>query len=164
MRVITIERSVDTDKTVDALRGVNNEISYESLCAATGLPMARQRQVLASARRILEKEGILFGAMWKIGLRRLFDSDKVVQSEHTKKRIGRAASRGVKRLDTISDYDKLSKNEQQTAAINRIVFSVVKAQSRAKPEKILEAVAKPDVEKVASTVAVLKPRKVLGSI
>src|SRR4051812_43492873 len=93
---LTFERNIDTDAVVIALRGVNDEISYRSLASQTGLSVSRAKQVLASARRALRSEGVLFGVVRGEGLRRLTDSDIVKKPEAFKKRVFRGAGRELK--------------------------------------------------------------------
>jgi hypothetical protein len=131
---MTFERSPDTDAVIDALRGCNNEISYRDLARQSGLTLGRAKQVLASARRALRADKILFGTIRGEGLRRLTDSDKVKKPEAFKKRVFRGAGRELKDLATIANFGALEKVEQHSCTINRTVLNVLRQQARVKPE------------------------------
>lgn len=131
---MTFERSPDTDAVVIALRGANLEIAYQSIAQQTGLPLKRVMGVTTSARRILENEGVLFGAVRGVGLRRLSDLDKVKQPEDFKKRVFRGAGRALKRLDTISNFEDLSQTDRHSVVTNKTVLNVIRSQAHVKPE------------------------------
>jgi hypothetical protein len=126
---MTFERSVITDKLVQILRGTNDEVSYKSLANQVDVPIGLVKSTLASARRILTKEKILFGAIRGIGLKRLADIDKSAQSDYDKKRLRRASSRYNKKLDTIEDFNRLPNIEQLRVTTNRTIFSLIHAQT-----------------------------------
>jgi hypothetical protein len=90
------------------------------------------RPAIASARRILLNEKIVFQPIPKYGLRRLSDSEKVQSTERFKTVIRRAATRGIKRLDSVDKYELLSPADQMTARLNRMTFDMMRTQA-AKP-------------------------------
>lgn len=132
---MTFERSPDTDAVIHTLQGCNNEISYRDLARQSGLTLGRAKQVLASARRALRSEKILFGTIRGEGLRRMTDSDKVKKPEAFKKRVARGAGRELKDLATIANFGALEKVEQHACTINRTVLNVLRQQARVKPEE-----------------------------
>lgn len=131
---MTFERSPDTDAVILALRGCNNEISYRDLARQAGLSVGRAKQVLASARRALRADKILFGTIRGEGIRRLTDSDKVKKPEAFKRRVSRGAGRELKDLGTIANFGALEKVEQHSCTINRTVLNVLRQQARVKPD------------------------------
>ncbi len=131
---MTFERSPDTDAVIVALRGCNNEISYRDIARQSGLSLNRSKQVLASARRALRADKILFGTIRGEGLRRLTDSDKVRKPEAFKKRVFRGAGRELKDLSTIANFGGLEKVEQHSCTINRTVLNVLRQQARVKSD------------------------------
>ena len=131
---LTFERSPDTEAVIVALRGCNNEISYRDLARQSGLSLGRAKQVLASARRVIRSEGVLFGVIRGEGLRRPTDSDKVKKPEAFKKRVYRGAGRELKDLSTIANFGALEKVEQHSCTINRTVLNVLRQQANVKPE------------------------------
>lgn len=131
---MTFERSADTESVVTTLRGVNLEISYRQLAQQADLSPKRTMSVLASARRILENEGILFGVNRGVGLRRLSDTDKVKQPEDFKKRVFRGAGRALKRLGTISSFENLSQPDRHSVVTNKTILNVIRSQAQVKPE------------------------------
>lgn len=136
------ERSPDTNTIISLLRGCNDEISYYELARQSGLPIQRVKSVLPSARRALRIEsGVLFGVVRGEGLRRLTDADKVRKPEYFMKKVFRGAGRELKDLSTISDFCRLSKNDQQSVTTHRTVLNVMRQQASMKtveiePEKI----------------------------
>jgi hypothetical protein len=151
---MSFERSADTDSVIIALRGCNNEVSYRDLANQAGLTLQRTKQVLASARRVLRADnGVLFGVIRGVGLRRLTDVDKVKKPEAFKKRVFRGAGREIKDLGTISDFGGLSKADQHSVSTNRTVLNVLRHQSNVKPEPPKATTAKqpmPDIAKLIS--------------
>jgi hypothetical protein len=132
MAKMIIERSPDTDAVASVLRDANGEISYETIARKTKLPIDRVKAVNQSAQRILLKEGITFSAIRGFGLKRLTDQDKVIEPESRKKRMRRAATLGLKRLETISDFGRLTQAEQHSVTINRTIFNVIRSQAMTK--------------------------------
>lgn len=132
--MLTFERSIDTQTVIDTLRGVNDEISYGHLAQRCKLSTARVKQVLASARRSLRRENILFGVIFGQGLRRLGDLDKARKTENIKRKISRAAKREIKDLATIEHFEALPNIEQTMVSTNRVVLHVIAQQAMVKPE------------------------------
>lgn len=126
----TFERSADTDKIIEVLRGVNDEITYSELASRTRLSRTRCKQLLRTARKALMKDKIVFGVEIGVGLARLADGDKVHLAARRKRHIGREAHRGIKEIETIEQFDKLSGADQIMATTNRTIFSLMKQQAR----------------------------------
>ena len=120
-------RSPETEAVAKTLRGVNGEISYQTLAASAGLQIGRLKQILSSARRILLKDKIAFGVIQNYGLKRLGDSDKVVESRADVKKLRRAAKRGKKKLSTIESFERLTPREQLVATTARTIFSLTES-------------------------------------
>ena len=90
--------------------------------------------ILGSARRILEKEGILFGTIRGEGLRRLTDSDIVKLPTSFHKRTARGAKRELKRQDCYTNFEELPQTERHTATLARITLNAVLASATTKTE------------------------------
>ena len=148
---LAFERSPDTDATIDVLRACNDEIGYRDLAKRAGLSLPRMKSVLASARRVLAKDGILFGAIRGEGLKRLTDHDKVRKPEQFKKRVFKGAGRELKHLATISDFGALQKTEQHSVTLNRTILGAIRQSASVKPDKVVEKTVSaplPDVTKL----------------
>lgn len=117
--MLNFQRSSDTEAIATALRGVNSEISYLALANQAALTVDRLKSLLPSARRSLQRERILFGVITGVGLRRLGEMEKVELSTAAIRKTSRAAKRGVKILDTITNFEQLPPTQQVTASINR---------------------------------------------
>ena len=156
MRPATFERSPDTDAVVVALRGANREISYKSIAQQTGMAMRRVMGILGSARRILEKEGILFGTIRGEGLRRLTDSDIVKLPASFHKRTARGAKRELKRQDCYTNFEDLPQTERHTATLARITLNAVLATVTTKPEASKPKAAPQPMANVADITRLVK--------
>lgn len=132
---MTLERSPDTDAVVRVLRACNDEIAYEQIALRSGLTLARSKQVLRSARRVIEKDGILFGVIRGQGLRLLADKDKTKLPEPWKKHVARGSRRVQSKLDTIANFGGLTKAEQYSVTTNRTILNVIEQQAKVKPEE-----------------------------
>jgi hypothetical protein len=132
--MLNFERSPDTEAVIIALRGVNEEATYEGLAKQANLRLPRLKEVLPSARQILRREKILFGTITGVGVKRLADTDKVRKSEHNKKRMANAAKRGIKELDTIEHFELLIPIDQLTVTTNRTIFHLTRQQLKAMPK------------------------------
>ena len=98
--MLNIEISPDVQALVDTLRTVmaGEPITYDRLSASIGRDVRQSRYLLSSARRILVREGILFGTESGKGLARL-RADQIAHIGHTtRKKIGRASRVAVKKM------------------------------------------------------------------
>ncbi len=119
-----------TTAILTALRDCNGEISWATLEAAAGQPLATIRTQIHRARLILERDsGIVFATIRGIGLRRLDDAEKVASTAEFRARIYRTAGHGTARLDAVQDMAALSPADQMTATINRTLFAAVRART-----------------------------------
>jgi hypothetical protein len=155
---IIFTRSQDTESVVKILRSANREISYETLAAATNLTIPRLKSLLPSARRILLKEKISFGTIRSFGLSRLDDSGKATKSEDDKKKVGRAAKRGLKNIESIETFDRLGTREQLVVSTNRTIFSLTLNHSRTTPQPPKETAVPETNEAAARIVRLQKDR------
>jgi hypothetical protein len=132
--MLNFERSPDTEAVIIALRGVNEEATYQGLAKQANMSLLRLKSVLRSARQILRREKILFGTITGVGVKRLADTDKVRKSEDNKKRMANAAKRGIKELDTIEHFELLIPIDQLTVTTNRTIFHLTRQQLKAMPK------------------------------
>jgi hypothetical protein len=142
---LTFDRSPDTNDVLEVLRGVNDEISYKDLAKKTSLTIARVKQVLPSARRMLfAQDGTLFGCIWGEGLKRMTDQDKARKPEAFKKRVFRGAGRELKHLESI-EISRLSKADQHMTTTNRTILELMRreAQVRSEPPPPTQTAPKP---------------------
>ncbi len=88
--------------------------TYEVLSGLIGINVQEERGALDTARKVLLREnGMVFGAVHGVGLKRLSDSEVVEQGSEAVVRIRRATRRSMTRLST-ADFDALPKTEQNT--------------------------------------------------
>lgn len=138
------ERSPDTARLIEALRGVNDEISYRDLAKRSELSERRLKECLASARRyILREDKAIFGVIKGYGIRRLSNSDKVGDGENDLKKIYRASKRSEKKLVTV-EYAPLTKEEQHRVTTLRTCNSIIAMNSKVVKRKEHVETAKPD--------------------
>lgn len=131
---MNFERAADTESVIVALRGCNDEISYRSLANQTSLTVERTKQVLASARRVLVNEKIMFGVVRGEGLRRLTDNDIVDLPPSFHKRVFKGAGRQLKYQGCINDFAALGKAKQHTQTINLTILNALRRQANVKAE------------------------------
>jgi hypothetical protein len=146
------ERSPDTDAVISVLRGCNNEIDYRDIARQSGLAVGRAKQVLASARRALRSERILFGSIRGVGLRRLTDGDIVKKPEAFKKRTFRAAGREIKDQGLIANFGALLKSQQHISTTNLTLLNVIRQQANVKVEAPKEKTAPAPAANVAQLI------------
>lgn len=110
------ERRRETQLIVDRLRAtaVGETVSYEQLAQLTGCDIeGDERHLLASARRILEHEDrIVFGAVLRVGVKRLDDQGKVEIGAIGLDRARSAARLGARRLACVEHFDLLPQASQ----------------------------------------------------
>lgn len=124
------KRSALTEQLCELLRQTNQDISYRRIEEEVGKPLSEVRGTLTNVRRYLERdEGIVFEAVWGHGLRRLTDSEKVESTKTFTRRIRRTAIRGVTRVNSVQEPDKLTNEEQLTATIQRTIFETVQREA-----------------------------------
>ncbi len=124
------DRSPLTLKLVDLLRSANGTVSYATICAAAGKPLAEIRQTLINVRRYLERdEGIVFETVRREGLRRLTDAEKVASAAKFSRSIHRTAGRGAARIGAVSDFASLSNEDQMAATLRRTMFEAVRRET-----------------------------------
>lgn len=123
------ERSETTNDLVEALRGVNDEVSYATLANQVGVGVGRMKASLASARRILvnqKPEPIKFSAIKGHGLRRLDSRGVLREAKVDTRKLGQRAGRIIKHL-RIAKHSELPPIEQVEATILRGKLSSARA-------------------------------------
>lgn len=140
------ERSPDTARVIEALRGVNDEISYRELAKRSELSERRLKECLASARRyILREDRATFGIIRGYGIRRLSNAEKVDDGEHDLKKIYRQSGRMNKKLLT-TEYGTLNKEQQHRLTTLRTCNSIISMNSRTVKRKETAKAEKPNPE------------------
>lgn len=101
-------QNVDVQILVDYLRDQSGEVTYAALSDVLGRDVRNGAwTVLASARRALQREGIVYGTIRKVGIKRLDDEEIVGTGRDALKKTRRASRRALNRL-ACADYDKLT--------------------------------------------------------
>ena len=140
------ELSAVTKWIIDALRkveSVGDIITYEDLDEAAGTSVRDNRGNLTSAIKILEREdGIRFGAVRAVGLKRL-DTDGVLDcGESSMKRIHNISRRSRRTLEYCINGDHLSNEQKVRLFAQRSVVGLFEHLTRRKKMKQIEAVVK----------------------
>lgn len=118
-----LQPSPDTKMLLKLLRGVEpgKTVMYTDLSGGLGKLVTSTNSNLASARRILERDGITFKALPNLGLRRNTETQVVGDwLPSRRKRMGKQAKRAV-RAGSQQDLTKLSKPDQVLLAANVFV-------------------------------------------
>jgi hypothetical protein len=120
------ERTEKTLRLLALLRTANGTVTYERIEAEMGEPVSDLREAIRRACTYLERdEGIVYACVPKVGYKRLSDAEKVESSTGFARRIRRNAIRGVTRINAVSDFTRLSNEEQLAATLRRTVFEAV---------------------------------------
>jgi hypothetical protein len=108
--------SVDTKAVIEILKPCSPKtvVTYEEIQKKIGRnPQKEGRSSVHSARRILERDGILFAPVKNIGLMRLDDSGVVHAAEGEVHGIRRKASRGFNRISRgVQNYTNLTQGDK----------------------------------------------------
>lgn len=110
MKKPQFEMSHDTRILADLLRKVpiGEAASYSDLSAAIARNVQEDaRYVMQSALRSLEREGIIFGAIRGVGVKRLNDAEMVSAADDAIPRIRRLSKRAMRKLASVSSFDAL---------------------------------------------------------
>lgn len=139
----SFEVSPDTWALTDFLRKsvVGQIVTYQEMAGILGRDVQNGgRHVLQSARRRLEREDILFGTVWRVGVKRLNDAEIVDQAAHDVDGIRRRADRAAKRT-LRANYSQLSGEQRlQFNTRTTLLAIIAKIASKPKVKQLEEAV------------------------
>lgn len=134
--------SANTQACEDVLRRVDvgGIASYEDLVDACGAgDIDEVRQNVLSAMRRLEREGMLFCNVMRVGYRRLSDAEILGQNdEFNRAAIRRKARRSAKQLSAV-DYDALSVDQKKQLSAKVAVYGVVHEMARERTTRKIAA-------------------------
>lgn len=101
-------------------------VSYEDMCRVTNRDLrGSDRHLVAAARKAaMQEHGAVFGTVIRVGLRRLRPQELIQEGGRQIKRIGRAAKRGGRTLDTC-DIKRLSSDERLQHAATRGILAAI---------------------------------------
>lgn len=147
------EATIETQELTIALsEAVDSEtVTYNALSDRIGQNVqTTARGILASARRRLMRDGIVFETVMKVGLKRL---PKAVVATgigpETNKKVRALVRRQIKKASTISqeDYAGLTKDEQTSYNVARshlgVLAEIAKEKSSRNTEKAVAVAGKP---------------------
>lgn len=110
MTTTIAQTSIDAQMLYERIVQLNvgESISYAELSALVGRNVQDEGHgVLATARRMAEREEIVFGTVMGQGIRRLSDPEIVDTGDHAIARVRRAAKRGANTVTAVADFDAL---------------------------------------------------------
>ena len=143
------EQSIDTKMLIDALQAVEPgfEMPYVDLTKCISRDVTGPaRSNMQSARRHLEREGIIFGAIRGIGLKRLQEGEKPAVAMAATQHIGRVSRRAVRVLASVSDFDALTPLQKtqhnSQMALHGVIAHATRPRQVAKLEKRVDEAAK----------------------
>jgi hypothetical protein len=148
--------SIDVKTIYERLRKttVGETVKYSDLETLIGRPV-RERNgwlLLSARRRLLYQDGILFGVVQKIGVKRLTDSEIVAAGRDDLSRIHRAALRGGRKLTSVQDYNGLSQPDKLLHGVTGSALAVLSHLTKEKQLKRIEA----EIEKDPRTLPLQK--------
>lgn len=138
--------SIDVKTICDLLRTVKTDevATYSDLSKLIGRSVRDNNSwILSSARkRLLSQDGILFGTIPNVGLKRLRDADIIAASRDELSRVHRGALRGMRKIRAIQDYESLSHEQKVlhgvTASALGIIAHVTKEKQLARIQEKIE--------------------------
>ena len=105
------EFSVDAKLVYDRLLkcGVGDVVTYEELSEMVGRDIRSKGYATAQAarKRAMRDNQMVFECIWRVGYKRLSDVEVVQTGEQTIRSMRRAATRGLKRIVSVQEFDKL---------------------------------------------------------
>ncbi len=135
------ELSPDTRILTDALLKMEpgDTLTHDEMAALLSRRIDGADSTLQSARRRAEKEdGVVFGTVRTVGLKRLTDAEIVGLGETGAKGLRRAARRSFRRVSNVGNFDKLSPAEQAKHNGALALFGGVMAASKGSTLRRLE--------------------------
>ena len=152
-RRATFERSAEVDFMVRELRGVNQEISYETLLNKLEgefdkeFTNSRFKGIIHSSKRILTRDtpGIEFGCLRGWGLRRLREGEKGDKNNARFRHIGNQAKE-IQNTLAHTDIEVLTPTEHLLHSSQGIIAASITQHARIKPPPPKEPVNPPTVD------------------
>lgn len=122
-------RSAETSALIDFLPSVveGATVTYDELLERAVLPPSKRPrlfQALSVARKHLEKQGVIFGTITGVGLKRLVPDEIVALGTNTVHRAGRMAKRGIVRMNC-ADVKRLSAPVRQALNVQMSQLAVI---------------------------------------
>lgn len=158
------QMSSDTRFLVQRMRNaeVGDVVTFADIEAVTGRPYLESRHAVYAARRVLLRdENIVFDSVRGIGFKRLDDTEIVQTSARHLRKVRRAARNGAAVLNAVSDFSKLSRENQMRHSASLSVLAVVHAFSKETTVKKIEERAAPGSRElpIAQTIAAFSKPK-----
>lgn len=145
------EMGIDSRMLYDRLKlaEVGEVVEYDEMSKIIDRPVQGDgRGSLNTARKAASRDdGIIFGTIRKVGLKRLSDAEIVGKQDQRRRHVKKTAESGFNELGRIQSYEKLSAQDKvrhnATASIFAAVSHVTKPSSMKRIEiKVAEAQAK----------------------
>ena len=105
-------------------------------------------------RRVMEDDGIVFGAVLNVGIKRLNDEEIVSTGTHDVQKIHRISKRAGRRLDNVKEFDGLGMDKQKELLLLSAGFGVLEHFGKASIQKKL--IEGSDPKKLMPTTEMLK--------
>ena len=136
--------SADTRLLIDHLRslGVGAVASYADLTKTIGKDVRSRRHSLRSAMRHLLREGKVYAAVMRAGIKRLNDQEIVAVGDEGLRRMRKMANRISRKLSCVTDFDALpDKQRYRHNALMSLSMAVGSITDSRKVEKLEHRVA-----------------------
>lgn len=137
-------QAIETRLLIERMKqmAVGDTLEYSEIESITGRKLVRARSALDTARSsLLKTDGMVFGTITKVGIKRLADDEIVNSSVTTEKRIGRMSRREIKRL-SCANYNALSQDQKVTHNARMTVFAMAADISSAASVRKIEGAVK----------------------
>lgn len=134
--------SIDTKTIYERIlkASIGETVTYEELEKLIGRSVRERGTwlLLSARRRALNQDGLVFGTVAKIGIKRLSDTEIVAGSEDDVHRVHRQALRGMRKLTAIKHYDSLPAESKTRHGVNASALAVLAHMTRSTSLKRLE--------------------------
>jgi hypothetical protein len=152
------QRSAQTEKLIEVLRvaSIGEQITYARLSDAIGEDVQSKRHYLTSATRVLESEGIVFGTVIGLGVRRLAAADLPKVGQTAIDRTRRTAKRGSKRMGLVDRMNDVEPTVLADVRAKRSLLNLIAHFTGASSQRRAE-------EAVRQTTGPVPPMKLLDA-
>lgn len=135
-------RTKETESAIKAMRevAIGDTITWNAITLAIGSDATAHRGSIQTARRELQKEGILFASVPGVGYKRLDDSGIVHSEADASARLTRSAKRSLKRLSVVKPENLHPLDRTQYAVTTAVAGAIALCGGRQKRALIEQAV------------------------
>ncbi len=118
---------------------IGETATYAELSELVGYSVSGNTGYLATARKQCLREGIVFGVVRGVGVRRLNDTEIVGTASGVMTKIRRTARRGATTLTKVNDFESLPNELKQAHNANMSMLGAIAQMTKPSKIKIIES-------------------------